>query len=76
MMPCVTVLPNPNGLLIARTVSPTCRVELAEGDPQIGNVGFQHRQIGFRRCRAHASAGRREHDLDVVGFLDHDCWSP
>ena len=24
MMPCVTVLPNPNGLPIASTVSPTC----------------------------------------------------
>ncbi len=75
-MPCVTVLPKPNGLPIASTVSPTC-TESSWPNVIAGRilaVGLQHCEIGFgiaasnRRAQTPAVG---EHDLDVIGVLDH-----
>ena len=75
-MPSVTVLPRPNGLPIASTTSPTCRLSDAANviAGRSVRVRLQHGEIGLGIGAAHArrhAAAVGEHELDVVGALDH-----
>ena len=75
-MPCVTVLPKPNGLPIASTTSPTCKPStVAERDRrQVVAVDLEHGEVGFGIDALDASGHLTtigQHDFDVVGAVDH-----
>ena len=75
-MPSVTVLPSPNGLPIASTTSPTCRLSVLAnviaGKPSPSALSTARSDSGSvpRTC-AVKTAAVRQHELDVVGALDH-----
>ncbi len=75
-MPWVTVLPKPNGLPSANTASPTWTLSSLPKRyrRQVLAVGLEHCQIGFGVAAAYRrtqAAAVGEHELDVVGTLDH-----
>ena len=75
-MPCVTVLPNPNGLPIASTTSPTCTLSsvpnVIAGRSLPSALSTARSDSGsVPRTRGAHPAAVGEHELDVVGALDH-----